>query len=261
MYRGKLSLESVVPLQQLLSLPTLRRLILHCTFSNWNLFVRLWDHCSPSLREITFHCAQEQTTGSSLDLSPSHRGGTITLESLYMGSVETLDYRLMRTPSLFDLSHLRVLCIGWRTRISWPDFGPVVQNIRALSVPVNASATTIDLASFSSLTSLHVFLPPWIPTTAMLSMATQLLSGIGAANIIRSIVVATEPATLDGHVCTTLDAVLSGLPVLPPPRVEFELSADDYEGIWPYLVRLNSKNSLGRVQDLSDDWWKLTRED
>ncbi|KAJ7738755.1 hypothetical protein B0H16DRAFT_1891231 [Mycena metata] len=262
-YRSELSLESVVPLQQLLSVPTLRRLILHCDFSDGDLSARLWDRCSPALREIALHCDQRQSKAAlPLDLSPSsHPGRTIPLESLYLGSTETLDYRLMRTPSLFDLSHLRILCIGWRAHIPWSDFSPLVRNIQVLSIVVNAHATGIDLASFPNLTSLRVFLPPWFTTTARLAMATQLFSGVAPVNVIRSIVVATEPTTLDGHVCTTLDTLLSALPVLPPPKVEFEVTADEYEGIWPYFVRLNSTNSLGRVQDLADNWWDWTQQD
>ncbi|KAJ7184747.1 hypothetical protein C8R46DRAFT_1065049, partial [Mycena filopes] len=238
-YPGVLSLESIPPLQQLLSLPALRRLTLGCYVGAWGPFFQLWDRCSPSLREIQFLCQSPAGPPQNLP-PPPFRRERITLTALHMNSSKTLDYDLMRTLSLFDLSQLRLLYVGWTTEIPWPNFGPVVRHIEALSIFVSTRTASIDLASFPDLSCLRISLPLWIQQSGMVQMAIQILSGIGPASVIRRIIIEADVMTLDGHVCTQLDAVLSSLPMLHRPRVEFELSAHDFEGVWPFFVRMRA---------------------
>ncbi|KAJ7184756.1 hypothetical protein C8R46DRAFT_1065066 [Mycena filopes] len=255
-YLGDLSPDVVLLLQQLLSLPTLRRLTLACAIAEWESVLNLLDHCSPSLREIQFLCSREPPTRPPQTLLPLSPRGRITLTSLFMGSSHTVDYDLIRTPSLFDLSRLRLLYVGWSAEIPWPSFGPVVRHIEALSI--FARTTPLDLASFPDLTCLRLALPRWIPREATLPMAIQILSGIGPANVIRKIVIGADVVTLDGHVCTQLDAALSSLPMPQRPRIEVELTAEEFEGVSPFFVRIRSHGLLGRVEALSSrDWWNL----
>ncbi|KAJ7184742.1 hypothetical protein C8R46DRAFT_1065028 [Mycena filopes] len=251
-----MSPNSAAPLQQLLSLPTLRRLTLGCAIREWEPLLHLWDRCSPTLRDIQLLFSRPPLAGPPETLRPLSPPGRIKLTSLYMGSTNTVDYDLMRTPSLFDLSQLRLLYVGWRTEIPWPNFGPVVRHIETLAISVSARTTLIDIASFPNLSCLRISLLPWMQPSDILQMAIQILSGIGPANVIRRIVIAANIKTLDGHVCTQLDAVLSSLPMLQRPRIEFELSAEDFEGVWPFFVRMRSHGLVGRVE--SCDWWDLS---
>ncbi|KAJ6491927.1 hypothetical protein C8R45DRAFT_1095997 [Mycena sanguinolenta] len=251
---------SVAALQQLFRLPSLRRVELHCFLNDEDEFARIWDHCSPSITDITLRCrANDPLLGIDVGLLrpiTSSPGG-ILLESLRMHSSQMLDYALMQQNSCpFNLSKLKFLSIGWRTHVPWPHFSPAVQSIEGLDVVVNASAASLVLSDFPALTSLRISLPFWIPHERRLAMLDQLFSTLSPTNILQKIVIFPSNAAvqMDGVLCTTLDAKLSSASMTPTLVVELEVERNLYEGIWPFFPTLNARNSLGRTEGRVS-WW------
>ncbi|KAJ6566850.1 hypothetical protein B0H19DRAFT_1374247 [Mycena capillaripes] len=235
-----LSEPMVMALRQLLSLPTVRRLHLGCVSSKREDFIRLRNHSSSGIRHLELSC-QERRWTTSPD-PPSALGTPIALDSLYMASTDALDYRLLQAPPPFDLSHLKVLGVGWRTQVPWESFGPSVRSIETLNIVMNSTVNTLDLSSFPNLSFLRIYLPHWIHAARRLSMVAQLLSKIGPANMIRKVTISADPEILDGALCQLLDTSLSSLPIPNAPIVEFEIDSPSYEGVGPFLLRLSSRN-------------------
>ncbi|KAJ6453829.1 hypothetical protein C8R47DRAFT_1228912 [Mycena vitilis] len=257
LYIGDLSVPAVAALQHLLGLPTLQRVYLSCAFGDREEFLRLWDRGAPGIRHVELSCEDRPSDIEPLpqSLPLTARDTPIVLQSLSLTSTQALDYDLLQAPSPFDLSNLKVLRVGWQTQVPWQDFVPVVQSIESLSIIINANtANTLHLSSLPRLIALRMRLLKWIPAPKMLSMLQRFLSGISPANIIRKIVISADPVTLDGTLLDELDIRLSSLPLLYFPVVEFEIDQYGYDGVRPYLHRLNSKNLVRRT-DHRDIWW------
>ncbi|KAF8209595.1 hypothetical protein K438DRAFT_1753939 [Mycena galopus ATCC 62051] len=248
---------AAMALQPLFGLPALRRIKLECAISDAQAFTHLWDRCCPGLKAVTLACNSDDdsmTTDSmnSIASLPAH---SIALESFYMLSTRMLDYRLMENACPFDFSKLKFLCIGWRARVPWLLFTPAVRNIEALDIVVNGTTHSLVLSSLPKLASLRIYLPSWIPAQKTQLLIDQLFSGIGAANVVRTIVISPDRyGQMDGALCTLLDSKLSSLPMPHQAGVELEMDREDYDGIWLFFPRLNSRNALRRT-DAQVAWW------
>ncbi|KAF8209592.1 hypothetical protein K438DRAFT_234558 [Mycena galopus ATCC 62051] len=252
LYGDGLPASAVTALQQLFGLPTVRRIRLHCTLRDAKAFTHLWDRCSPGLKEVVLACDSDDQSMTSDSFNSITFLPTSTpkpaLESLYMLSNQMLDYRLIENACPFDLSKLKLLCIGWRARVPWPFFTPVVRSIETLDLVVNGTTASLVLSSFPKLTSLRLCLPYWMPAQKMQLLIDQLCSGIGSANVIRKLVISPHRhGQMDGALCMLLDSKLSNLPMPHQAGVELEMDQDDYEGIWLFFPRLNSMNKLRRT--------------
>ncbi|KAK7024021.1 hypothetical protein R3P38DRAFT_1086252 [Favolaschia claudopus] len=252
--------EGEVPLlRNILSFPNLVRIRLRCDLNDKRHFACLWSSCSPALRHLSLITSLTakalSSTSSPTSSSMSAPAAAATLESLQMLSWDTCDYQLIQDSPLLDLSQLTFLRVGWRTRIPWPDFAPVVQTIQTLHIVLNFTATSIPLCSFPRLTTLRLCLPDWIPAEGRVQMADQLFSNIGPSNVVQRIILAAkENKILDGPLRELLDSKLSCLPMAQAPMIALEMTPNRYEGIWPFFIRLNSANMLCRVDELGETW-------
>ncbi|KAJ7438267.1 hypothetical protein B0H11DRAFT_1935318 [Mycena galericulata] len=69
-----------MPIQQLFSLPTLRRVALECSFDDASDFLPIWTRCCPNLRNVVLDCYQEPE--SALEPTLSNATTPVHLESL-----------------------------------------------------------------------------------------------------------------------------------------------------------------------------------
>jgi hypothetical protein len=131
-HRCALALQSGVALQQLLSLSTLRRVHLICTFDST--FVSIWDRCSLNVRHVSLTNFSHDFPNSSRR-TPSHSSTRIVLESLQLNSEDAkLDW-LKHGLCPLDLSRLVVLSVQYASVLRWPRMVPAFQTIQALDVP------------------------------------------------------------------------------------------------------------------------------
>ncbi|KAJ7677297.1 hypothetical protein B0H14DRAFT_3684176 [Mycena olivaceomarginata] len=193
-------------------------------------------------------------------------GGGIELQSLSLQSTEMLDYNLLLHSCLVDLSRLKALSIGWRTRIPWPVFAPHVTRIEELDVVLNSTILTLaPLLSLSfpsapaspKLTTLRLSLPVWIPARNRLAFAGELFAGLTpSANItanlnahgntnlypargnentskLRTLVLSADARGYDppdGGLCTLLDGAAVELGVELKLEVDTEIYAGPLDG-------------------------------
>ncbi|KAJ7867089.1 hypothetical protein B0H14DRAFT_3590977 [Mycena olivaceomarginata] len=245
-----LSPPFIAALQQLFSLPSLRRVGLCGVFSHREDFIRLWDRCSPGITHLSLRC--EDTAAPVGYRRPpivriSLRGIPVSLQSLNLANGQAT-----------------ILQIGSGSKVPWQTFGTVVQSIEALSVFTNVSisqglwlflflgltsiqqnAASLDLSSFPKLAALRVVLcgiPPH-PRRSNGSIVSDLFSTIGPKNVIRKIVVAvSNPLTGNANLYELLDTKLSSLPMPDTPIVEFVIGSDTYEAVRPFAALI-----VGRI--------------
>ncbi|KAJ7354526.1 hypothetical protein DFH08DRAFT_933988 [Mycena albidolilacea] len=198
---------------------------------------------------------------------PPPQGG-IPLDALHLSSTEMLDYHLLARSSPFDFSRLKSPSIGWRARIPWREFAPLIRSVEELNVVLNSTtsvlAPLLSLSSpaasaFPNLTTLRLSLPVWIPAQNWLAFAGELFAGLHPppANItanamnahrnakskasgeLRTLVLSADAdgsGAPDGALCTFLDGVTAELGV----ALELEVDVERYAGIWPFFPRLRA---------------------
>jgi hypothetical protein len=159
--------QSGVALQQLLSLSTLRRVHLDCSFDST--FLLIWDHCSLNVRHVSVTCFSYDFPSSPRRAEP-HSGARIVLESLRLDGVEADFDWLKRDLCPLDLSRLVVLSVTDTSVLCWPRMTPAFQTIQALDVLTsvrfprllsdrtltNFQQGTLDLSLFPNLLFLRI---------------------------------------------------------------------------------------------------------
>ncbi|KAJ7368579.1 hypothetical protein DFH08DRAFT_831744 [Mycena albidolilacea] len=138
--------QSGVALQQLLSLSTLSRVHMQCTFDST--FLSIWDRCSLNVRHVSLFCRNYDFPDSS-GHTPPHSSARIVVESLQLCGAEAGFGWLKQGHSPLDLSRLVVLSVTAASVLRWSRMAPAFQTIQALDVP---HSDTLDLSLFPNFT-------------------------------------------------------------------------------------------------------------
>ncbi|KAJ6572017.1 hypothetical protein B0H19DRAFT_674952 [Mycena capillaripes] len=126
-----LSASIAESIQQLLSLPTIRRVGILCTFDDPTTFLQIWDRCSPSIRHLEIYITEQSIP--TVQPAAHHCSAPIVLESLRITSVEGLNGWLAHELCPFDFSILKVLSVDINTDLlRWPLFRSAFSTIEAL---------------------------------------------------------------------------------------------------------------------------------
>ncbi|KAJ6534275.1 hypothetical protein B0H19DRAFT_1271991 [Mycena capillaripes] len=232
----------VMPLQKLLSLPTLRRAKVYCMKLSAE-FALLWGR-SP-VRDVELICLVGTNEAGTL----LFQGTPPTLELLrILGDEGTLAYFIMRKPNPFDLSHLKVLKVGNNTDFPWQSFAQMVPTIETLLCVAHNPLAPVHLSMFPCLSYLRVRLD----NTAKSPILLKLLAGVTRSTRLRTITLSITSFVVHGipasevkppeEVYDQIDAVLSTLPMDDLPNVELEQDPAEYDQIIPYFPRLSSQN-------------------
>ncbi|KAJ7171379.1 hypothetical protein C8R46DRAFT_1349379 [Mycena filopes] len=234
-----IDLRIALHLQQLLALPTIRRVRLISLFvESPSIFLRIWERASPYLRHLELFCHK---CGPG-DMSNPHGTPRIPLKSLRLiSSAKTPDW-IATTLSPFDLSGLDVLSVRDAQSLQgWP-----------VAVDNDQPWESIDLALFPQLEVLRISINAYREEENAMTIAT--LSSIRPTSRIRDITIPMRPS-----VCVELDLALSRLPLPHPYTVTLEMTKSDYEKRQLYFPRLASSNTLRR-SDPTGFWFRdLTR--
>ncbi|KAJ7368580.1 hypothetical protein DFH08DRAFT_831749 [Mycena albidolilacea] len=141
-YWRVLAPQSEVALQQLLSLSTLRRVHLECTFDST--FTSIWDRCSLNIRHVSVTNLTYNFPSSPRRAQP-YSGARIVLESLQLRGIGGYFVWLERDVCPLDFSRLVVLSVTDASVLRWSRMAPAFQTIQALDVP---HSKALDLSLF-----------------------------------------------------------------------------------------------------------------
>ncbi|KAJ7116876.1 hypothetical protein C8R44DRAFT_202104 [Mycena epipterygia] len=219
--------------QQLISLPTIRRIQMICILTDPSDYFQMWDRCSPRLAHLSIYSNLRSTS----ILPPSQPPPSyIRLESLDLQQTVSVGLNdWLRQPLCpFDFSRLKHLAI-W-TNIGLlisPKFTPALQTIETLDLHTGPNKPTLDLALFPRLGLFRIRGNAW-------SWVYTTLSTITSSNRILKILFVgafhgTTPEEFDSH--------LSTLPI--SPIIELQMATN---AITPNLPRLTSANLPRRVK-------------
>ncbi|KAJ7512017.1 hypothetical protein B0H11DRAFT_721264 [Mycena galericulata] len=81
--RFQLSDDVAVAMEKLLSLPTLRRVEMHCGIPHFETVLRIWPRRSPPIKAVVLYCWAQAP--HAFDSTPPHCAAPIKLESLTIG--------------------------------------------------------------------------------------------------------------------------------------------------------------------------------
>ncbi|KAJ6566212.1 hypothetical protein B0H19DRAFT_1137201 [Mycena capillaripes] len=249
---------SLLAIEQLLSLPTLRRVKFGCVFGNWADFMQVWARCSPAIRHLELASGVRTAFPSSSPLM-TPRTTPLALESLRIES-EPDELACCHT-ELFDPSHLKVLSVGvssWQKIIASKSFALALETITVLDIPedFHNSPGTVDISAFPNLALLRIGTTNW---HLFGTRPLQILTTISASNsVIRTITLVPTLGPLPSEICEQLDAELSNLPMPQLPMVELEVDASDFDEMSPHFPCMAATNLLRRA-DSSHEWWMSSR--
>ncbi|KAF8208182.1 hypothetical protein K438DRAFT_1813568 [Mycena galopus ATCC 62051] len=242
-----MTLGTAIALQQLFSLPTLRRVELENSFHPAT-FLVMRDNCSPTIRHLQLRC----WSSSSHPLHPilPRSSPPVALMSLKLDSLH-VDEWLSPDVFPFDLSQLAVLSITTRVVFGWLRMAPALKTIEALEIIYDAysdDGSFIDLSLFSNLQFLRIGCHNFPCHSVPVSLRT--LSTITSSSPICQIVVYFPPRN-HGHlhyhdISALFDTQMAVLP-LPSLSLAFEMSDQEYTRVVPFFPRLQSKNMLCRI--------------
>ncbi|KAJ7495388.1 hypothetical protein FB451DRAFT_365817 [Mycena latifolia] len=240
-----LSHPTAIALQQLLSLPTLCRVRLDCSFSEPANFLALWERCSPGLKHLHLLCYSSQ----GFHPQSAYRSAPICLESVRITEVTNMREWLVHDLCPFNFSGLKVLSITTHTEIlSWTNVAPALRTIEVLDFVADAAEPPIDLSLFENLKLLRMS----VLTPSAWPKAVDALSTITSSSRIHTIVIARDLHAIPAE---QLDTALVELPLEHFPMVELELPAQRYAALIPHLPRLSSNNMLRR-SDVHYQWFE-----
>ncbi|KAJ7143990.1 hypothetical protein C8R44DRAFT_759228 [Mycena epipterygia] len=247
-----LSGPSVMAVQQLFSLPTLRSVEIRCKFSQPSSFLQIWNRCSANIKDLELFYHQSPRSA----FPPIHRDSfsSIRLESFRIKALAHVGDWLTHNQFPFDFAELKVLSIETHTELlRWPKFAPALPVIEALDfiAPTHKTAM-IDLSALPELKFLRIS----VPQRVTLPMVLATLSTIVASNQIRKIVIHSMFEYSFDREYEQLDALISSLPMLHPPIVDLETEASRYNAVLPFWPHLNSQNKLCRT-DYDPQWFKV----
>ncbi|KAJ7662575.1 hypothetical protein DFH06DRAFT_1190358, partial [Mycena polygramma] len=231
---------SILPLKALLSRPTVNHIILQLDTAVTPSFFSLWDRCSRSLRHLELYFSH----GTSGQYHP--RTDTppppIPLESLRimtMSRVGDAAAWLTHRMGPFDLTDLRVLSIVNRPEDLWRVLPSTFRSIKALELTAQQLGAPFDLSILPNLDILRI--ESVSATTTQ--MVANTISTAGPANHIRRVLL-TMARYFDAEDCAELDTRLAEVlqAMNPPPTVELQMHAGQYEECVQSFPRLNARN-------------------
>ncbi|KAJ7105209.1 hypothetical protein C8R44DRAFT_745928 [Mycena epipterygia] len=234
--------SSTLAVQQLLTLPTLRRLQLRCNSTDLATFSQIWDRCSPTLKhlELSYY-------PSSFDkfCSTQHSFSTIRLESLTLCNESVREW-LVNTDCALDFSGLSTLSIYQNAELLGSQmFAGARQTIQTLDVTLEFREATLDLSSFVSLTILRIRITPRSWPLLLATLSTIPPSSRILKIVFIGLIVNTAPEQFD--------SILSALPIAP--TIELEVDPIIYAGLITKFPLLSSKN-LHRRADMDPHWFQ-----
>ncbi|KAJ7116906.1 hypothetical protein C8R44DRAFT_791639 [Mycena epipterygia] len=225
----------ILGLQQLLSLPTIRRAKIACHFVDPSHFAQIWDRCSPRLAHLAIFYSQSPKDFPPSQSPPSY----IRLQSLDFGEMmASAGLRDWLTHPLcpFDFSRIKHLAVATSTEliVSYK-LEPGLKTIETLDVHIERIRPPLNLSLLPRLALLRFHgcwqAWPWVYTT--LSTITS------RSRIIKIIFV----GGFHGTTPEEFDLFISNLPI--SPIVELQMATN---AITPNLPRLTSANLLRRVK-------------
>ncbi|KAJ6568078.1 hypothetical protein DFH09DRAFT_438653 [Mycena vulgaris] len=249
------TLVRAMGMQQLFSLPSLRRVGFLCYYIEAASFPRIWERSAAGVRHLQV-CCDELSTEPLVFTSTDHDVPSIVLESLQLASgnvistLEGVGDWLMNALCPFDLSSLRVLSIGWHTQIlRWQRITPALQTLEAIDFRFDDTQITHDTLVDLSLLPNLILLRMCIPFPEHHPRALDTLATIGSASRIRKIVL--YESWLGDTACEALDIRISGLPMRHLPVLEIEMrivwGGLGAENLNEYFPRLSSRNPVQHV--------------
>ncbi|KAF7355359.1 hypothetical protein MSAN_01452500 [Mycena sanguinolenta] len=239
-HRCPISSEVALALQQLFSLPTLRRLALEYRSAEPAAFRALWNHCSPSLRHLHLTCfSSNHSFGRPTLPTQYHFSAAIALESLRVDRVDSLSDWLTDDGSCpFDLSQLAILSVKYdisKLVLEWPRMTPSFQTLEALEFD---GRDEINLSLLPNLLFLRI-------QQRHSASFPSILSTITVSSRIQQIVLSIVYLTVNQ--CDELDYLLAKLPMRYPPTVGLEMNVEEYTRWAESFPRLHSRLLLHRT--------------
>ncbi|KAJ7792678.1 hypothetical protein B0H14DRAFT_163431 [Mycena olivaceomarginata] len=249
LHLGPITPKSTIALQQLFSLPTLRRIDLNTASFEPLQFPALWARCSSSIRHLQLRCRSR--FGSAFRPTLRH-SAPIALASLRLDTTDGVDEWLHHDLCPFDFSRLAVLSVTSRTTaLRRPRMAAALKTIEALELNFGGFAgggEPINLSRFSNLHFLRIHFSP--PSDHKLGLVLESLSTLTSASPIRQIVMHSSPSGWSGEeTCDPLDAKMAGLELAHLASVGLEMNIHEYTRAVPFFPRLRSKNLLSRTDD------------
>ncbi|KAJ7500803.1 hypothetical protein B0H11DRAFT_767380 [Mycena galericulata] len=249
--RFRLSNDSAAGMERLLSMPTLRRVDMHCDIMRFEAFRQIWLRCSPKIEAVVFYC----WAGSphTFDPPPNHCAAPIELKSLTIRhACQSLVQWLQHDTCLFAFSQLKALSLSVSPSNFHrsPRFAPVFPQIEALNLDIGYLTKSADLSLFPNLKILSVTSPhaPW-------SATIDIFSTLPASNGLRNIALCglfVEARDQDSS--SKLDLILSRLLIHPCAIVELQ-PFDNRLNPAPYFPELASRNIL-HITGYDYDWFR-----
>ncbi|KAJ7462998.1 hypothetical protein FB451DRAFT_1266540 [Mycena latifolia] len=238
-YGGDMSLPVGLSIQQLLSLPAIKRVKLATSFTDPSIFLRIWDRCSSSLTHMELFCVQTSTQAMPPILQ--RFAGRVALESFSIVGVLNLMAWLMHDLCPLDVSHLKTLSTGMGMEadelLRSHKFAPALRTIEALDTFSQAGA--IDLSALPNLVLIRML----VQSTSWQS-ALDTLSTLPASSHVRKIVILATVDTIPSF-CAQLDSKVISLAVRPLPVLELETPSQagaSMESLDEYFPQLASRN-------------------
>ncbi|KAJ7478247.1 hypothetical protein FB451DRAFT_1556994, partial [Mycena latifolia] len=241
-----LRIPDALAMQQLFSLPTLRRVRFHCESLHRSLavFMSIWDRGSSSIRHL--HLEAVNRSHERFDTVSPRSSHPILLESLHADKVSQW---LTHDACSLEFSRLRFLALAFDVDLlRAPKFVPAFRTLEVLDLLLNSYQGPIDLSRFLSLTIIRITHTHPDPLSTIL----RILSTIAPTNNINKIrIEATVPEDEFGQ----LDEALAGLPLDPAPIIELEMDPVEYESAVIALPLLNARDMLRRA-DRDRRWFQ-----
>ncbi|KAJ7713698.1 hypothetical protein DFH07DRAFT_383646 [Mycena maculata] len=236
--RRKFNHVSALSIQQLLSLPTLRRVDIYGYFEDPQIMPLIWRRCSPSIRTVSSFCL----AFNPCILNPTETPclPVVPLESLNMGADQGAPHWLQHDSFPFDLSRLRIFSLhDYSGTFSWKKFAPAIRTIEGLAFLIPRLEQPIDLSYFPKLEFLRVrVITGDDMNDALWSNAVETFSTIPPSSRLRKV---SFQGVLQARSCGKLDAVLARVLVRPFATVEVLDDRDGYDPV-PYFPQLMSRN-------------------
>lgn len=132
-------------LQQLLSLPTLRRVLVAFCFTNPTSVLQMWDRCSPGMRHLELRVNSYQAGNFQPSHSTHHLPSLVRLESFRIIKFSDVDW-LIHTLQPFDLSQLRCLSMPPDAKVLHsPNFVCAIATIETLDLVLQVRTNLLPL--------------------------------------------------------------------------------------------------------------------
>ncbi|KAJ7511987.1 hypothetical protein B0H11DRAFT_720850 [Mycena galericulata] len=243
--RFLLSDDAVVAMARLLSLPTLRRVDIHCGFHSFETFLEVWTRCSPTVKAVVLDCWDQSPHDF---YAPPPRAAPIALQSLTIEYACDSVIRWLHHESCpFELSHLKALSIyvPFDQFIGSPRFALAFLKIEALHLEMGHLTRSDALSLFPNLKILRLN-----STRYEWSKAIDIFSTLPRSNCLRKIVLS---GYFKQYSCDKLDSMLSQLLIDSSAMVELQPFEDQPSPV-PYFPELASRGRLYQI-DYHPRWF------